>query len=102
MPASSSPEKTFGKDWVRSIISPVSAADNAKIDDFTFYLTLSWLVTFLRKFQNSLKSSRLELSIAASPTTLSLLVRELASRGGGDNIPSPPPPALCGLSIISK
>ena len=46
MLASSSPGKSLGKVGFAAVISPVSAADKAKVRILTFDVTLTWHVTF--------------------------------------------------------
>ena len=74
-----------------AVICPVSVAGKAKSDGFDLWPDLDLAWDLLKKiFEISLKSTRSELSIAASQASLRLLVRELAGRGGGQGLPPPP------------
>ena len=75
-----------------AIISHISVADKAKRDRFDLWPDLDLACDLFKKiFKIPSKSTRWELSIAASPASLRPLVRELA--GGGVNIYPPPAPA---------
>ena len=70
----------LAKFGLAAVIGPVLVADKTKSDDFDLWPGLDDLLPFY-DFQILFKSTHWELSIAASPTSLWLLVRELA--GGG-------------------
>ena len=72
------------------IISHISVADKAKSDRFDLWPDLDLACDLLKKFVKiPSESTRWELSIAASPASLRLLLRELA---GGRGIFTLPPP----------
>ena len=81
----------WGKFGFAAIISHISVADKSKSDRFDIWPDLDLAYDLFKKFKKISESTHWEISIATSPASLRLLVRELA--GGGNNIYPPPPRA---------